>query len=240
MGQGMLTFTGAIRAAVVAVALWGTGQGVSAANGCAPGGDVVRCRVDEINALDREVGQALSAASMLLDVNGRQKLRRDQDLYEIVRKSGQSGKEFDVSAQIILRRDFLKAIREPRGKWLGHWANATGTIHIHNDDTGALKVRANAVEPAAGAWLCEFDETAVVSGAVMIVGAASAKLDLGGPNEGWTLAMKIIGDVLTRDALPPRGTTGAAPFCTKGGSLNGTYFAQAAAEPARTSAVKQQ
>lgn len=103
----------------MSLAFLAMGPGTLAATNCAPGADIVRCRVDEINALDREVAQAFSAASVMLDVNGRQKLRRDQDLYDAVRKAGQSGKEFDLSAQISLRRDFLRAIREPRGKMAG-------------------------------------------------------------------------------------------------------------------------
>lgn len=223
----------------MSLAFLAMGPGTLAATNCAPGADIVRCRVDEINALDREVAQAFSAASVMLDVNGRQKLRRDQDLYDAVRKAGQSGKEFDLSAQISLRRDFLRAIREPRGKWLGQWASASGTIDISAEAGGGLKVRASAVEPAAGAWLCEFDETAVIASGVMIVGAASAKLELGGPNEGWTLALRLVGDVLTLDALPPRGNTSPAPFCTKGGSLAGTYFAQAPSANPQTSGIKQ-
>lgn len=231
--------TGTGRAALVSLAFLAMGPGISAATTCAPGTDVVRCRVDEINALDRDVAQAFSAASVMLDANGRQKLRRDQDLYEAVRKAGQSGRDFDLAAQISLRRDFLRAIREPRGKWLGQWASANGTIDIAAEAGGGLRVRASAVEPAGGAWLCEFDETAVIASGVMIVGAASAKLELGGPNEGWTLALRLVGDVLTLDALPPRGSTALAPFCTKGGSLNGTYFAQSATPSQRTSGIKQ-
>lgn len=228
----------ALRIVLLACVAGVAAPATTAASSCLrPGADTAQCRADEISRLDREVSQAYSSALAMMDALGRQRLRRDQDAYERVRKADGAGRLFDLAAQMTLRRDFLKAITEPKGRWAGHWASAAGTVDITAGPNGSYRVRALSAEPTLGTWMCEFEDSALLAGSVMFVGAMSAKLDLGGPNEGWTLALRMMGDTLQLDALPPQGVTGKPPFCGEGGQINGSFFAQSA--PPRATAVKQ-
>ena len=96
---------------------------------------------------------------------------------------------------------------------------------------GGFSVRASAAEPALGVWQCEFDDTALMINGAISVGHGSAELDHGGPNEGWTLTLRLTGDVMSVEETAPDGKDGKPPFCTGDGRLAGAYFSQAAHRP---------
>jgi hypothetical protein len=170
-----------------------------------------------------ETRTALSEAGRQLDPAGRAHLERDQAAFDKLTAHGKTSGDFDAELLQSMRRDFLKSVRPPARTGQMHWANAAGSVSIQ-DASGAIQVRVSTAEPTVGRWMCEFDDSALRQAGVLIVGAASAALELGGPNEGWTLALRRQGDVLVIDELAPKGG-GRRPFCNGGGSLAGVYFA---------------
>lgn len=184
------------------------------------------CLPEPIIQLDRDVDQALERAMSRMSAAGRVALKADHALYEQIRITGLSATDFHLPVQMEMRRDFLLAIREPRGKWLGDWANSTGSIHIARNPKGGFVVHASAAEPTLGHWRCEFDDSALLIDGGLTVGLASAALTHGGPNEGWTLTLRLDGDVMSVTETAPSGETGRPPFCTGEGRLAGAYFAQ--------------
>ncbi|MCA0423489.1 MAG: hypothetical protein LCH61_09220 [Proteobacteria bacterium] len=187
-----------------------------------------QCRAAELAALEVQVSQAFSGATARLDKMTRSRLQDDHAAFLTVRRGKEAGVAFDVGAQMALRRDFLNAVVKPKDKWVGHWANATGTVEVAAKAAGTYNVRVSVAELSVGTWFCEFDDAAMPAGPLIIVGAKSAALAHGGPNEGWTLALRRSGDALLVDALPPHGKGGRAPFCQGGGDVAGAFFAQAA------------
>lgn len=185
-----------------------------------------KCRKEEIRQLDRQVKLAFVAAVARLDETSQDRLRADQNVYDSVRKSTHAGGAFDLGAQMSLRRDFLHAITIPKEKWVGHWANATGTVHIEPAPAGMFKIRVSSAEPSLGAWICEFEDSGMPAGQLLIAGAQSAALAHGGPNEGWTLALRRSGNMLMIEALAPFGKPDKPPFCHGGGNVSGGFFAQ--------------
>lgn len=229
---------GKMAAALLAIVLPTLAQATETCPAVTPAAIARPCVASDLARLDREVNQALGAAAALMDASARQHLKRDQSIYEQVRASGLAGADYDLSMQMTLRRDFLRTIREPKGKWLSHWANATGAITITTGEGGALQVRVSAAEPTLGSWMCEFEDTAQRAGTALVLGATSARMELGGPNEGWTLSLRMVGDVVSVEEHPPKGATGNRPFCSGGGKLAGVYFGQATPEPLSQTAAR--
>lgn len=184
------------------------------------------CLPEPIAQLDRDVDQALERALSRMNAAGRAALKADHALYEQIRTAGLSATDFHLPVQMELRRDFLLAIREPRGRWLGDWANSTGSIHIARSPKGGFAVHASAAEPTLGHWRCEFDDSALLLDGRLTVGLASAALDHGGPNEGWTLTLRLDGNVMNVTETAPAEGSARPPFCTGEGRLAGAYFAQ--------------
>jgi len=194
-----------------------------------PGWERLKCSNDEIGALDRAVESAYATALVAIGHTGRSALKRDQAEYTRAREKAARSGDIDLSLMLSLRKDFLESVRvNSPGVWTGSWANANGTLEILAKGGGTFHVRLQAADPVAGAWLCEFDDSAILAprGIAMIVGAESAADDFGGPNEGWTLALRLAGDILLVEPLRPKGSTGPIPFCNKGGNVAGNYFAQ--------------
>ncbi|HRJ69584.1 MAG TPA: hypothetical protein PK812_08250 [Beijerinckiaceae bacterium] len=186
------------------------------------------CASSEIDRLTREVETAYSVALNGIGSAGRSALKRDQESFRRILDQSLSLGDQDAETLLTLRRDLLDSIRPSRGEWTGSWANAFGTIEILATSGGNYHVRLHAADPGAGGWVCEFEDSAILAprGIAMIVGAESAADDHGGPNEGWTLAFRLAGDILMVEPLRPKGFPGAMPFCGKGGNVAGNFFAQ--------------
>jgi uncharacterized protein len=188
--------------------------------------DRLMCGSPELSKLDHEISAALEHALAAVGFAGKAALRRDQAAFVKAREEAAAKGDRDISARMGIRRDFLSLIRPSGNEWAGSWANAFAHLDIEHVAGTTYKVRLHAADPVAGAWVCEIEESAIAARAVMIVGAESAAEVAGGPNEGWTVAMRIAGDILLVEPLRPRGHTGAIPFCSKGGNIAGNYFAQ--------------
>lgn len=184
------------------------------------------CHAAEIVALDRQIAQAHSGAASRLDKITRDRLNEDHAAFLLVRKAKNAGIAFDLGVQMAMRRDFLNAIVKPKDKWIGQWANATGIVDVVSKPAGTYSIRVSAAEPSVGTWFCEFEDAGMPAGPFIIAGAKSAALAHGGPNEGWTVVLRRVGDALLVDALPPHGKEGRAPFCRGGGGVAGAFFAQ--------------
>mgnify|MGYP001415266773 CR=1 FL=1 len=200
------------------------------AAGLAPRHDGV-CVAPMVADLDSELRKSQNAARAKLSGAARALLDADQASYDAMLDGASTeATRFDVATQMVLRRDFLAAIRASRGKWVGDFANATGSLSITRRQAGGFVVRLRAAEAVLGTWHCEVEEFGVVEDGVLTAGQASAALDLGGPNEGWTLSFRLEGDVMMVREHAPEGAGTKPPFCTGEGRIEGAYFAQAPAD----------
>ncbi|HRK25396.1 MAG TPA: hypothetical protein PLQ11_10625 [Beijerinckiaceae bacterium] len=203
----------------------------------APASTSVICSDTGSAQLDRQIAAAFEAARKRLGEAARGHLLKDQDAFRQVRAHGSNSRDFDLEVNMAMRRDFLNAVQPASGAaWRPHWGNHHGTITVNQQMPGRIVVRVSAMEPTVGAWTCEFDEQAEAVNGQLIVGQASARLELGGPNEGWTLALKRTGDVLIVEEIAPAGAS-RRPFCTGPGSLAGVYFALQEPEVAKKEAM---
>lgn len=184
-----------------------------------------------------EMRSVLAEAGRPLDATARAHLDRDQAAFDRFTDFGKPSGDYDAHLLMMMRHDFLKSVRVPARTGQMHWANAAGSISIHDAGGGLVQVRVSTAEPTIGRWMCEFDDSALRQSNAMIVGAASAALELGGPNEGWTLALRREGDVLVVEERAPKGGA-ARPYCNGGGgSLAGVYFAVGSQTTAETGAA---
>lgn len=208
----------------------------------AKAGERPACADSAVVQLDREISDSLAEALRSVGQAGKNALHRDQAIFARARASVVQKGDQDLSLMLEMRRDFLNAIRSVKNDaWTGSWANAFGTIEILARSGGAYHVRMHAADPVSGSWVCEFEDSAVIAprNIAMIVGAESAADDGGGPNEGWTLAFRIAGDILMVEPLRPKGRDGKIPFCTHGGNVSGNFFAQDNPLAARKTAQQQ-